>query len=48
VEQVKDNLAAVELKLAPEHIEQLDAVSAVPLGYPHDFVRVLFPQLLAE
>jgi aryl-alcohol dehydrogenase-like predicted oxidoreductase len=35
--QVKDNLACVQVKLAPTLIERLDAVSRVELGFPHDF-----------
>ena len=33
-EQLADNLAAGEVKLAPEHIAQLDAASALPPEYP--------------
>jgi aryl-alcohol dehydrogenase-like predicted oxidoreductase len=33
-EQLVDNLAASELKLAPEHVAQLDAASALPPEYP--------------
>ncbi len=35
--QVKDNLACVAVKLAPAHIERLDAISRIELGFPHDF-----------
>ncbi len=35
--QVKDNLACVDVKLAPAHIERLDAVSRIEMGFPHDF-----------
>jgi aryl-alcohol dehydrogenase-like predicted oxidoreductase len=34
--QVKDNLACVEVKLAPTQIERLDAVSKIELGFPLD------------
>jgi diketogulonate reductase-like aldo/keto reductase len=33
-EQLVDNLAATELKLAPEHVSSLDAASALPAEYP--------------
>src|SRR5579871_3875444 len=33
-EQLADNLAAVELKLAPEHVTLLDEASALPPEYP--------------
>jgi aryl-alcohol dehydrogenase-like predicted oxidoreductase len=34
VEQLDDNLAAVDLTLTPEEIAKLDAVSALPAEYP--------------
>lgn len=34
--QLDDNLAAVSLQLTAEQIRRLNAVSAVPLGYPHE------------
>lgn len=34
--QVKDNLACVGGKLTPAHIERLDAVSRIEMGFPHD------------
>lgn len=34
LDQLKDNLAAVELKLAPDEIQILDEVSALPPEYP--------------
>jgi len=33
-EQLKDNLAASDVKLAPEHVRDLDAASALPPEYP--------------
>ncbi len=33
-EQLEDNLASSDLRLAPEHVEQLDAVSVLPSEYP--------------
>jgi len=34
VEQLDDNLAAVELVLSPEEVAKLDAVSMLPAEYP--------------
>ena len=34
IDQLQDNLAAVEVKLSPEEIKQLDDVSALPPEYP--------------
>ena len=34
VEQLDDNLAAVDIRLTPEELAQLDAVSALPAEYP--------------
>lgn len=36
--QLKDNIASLSLVLDQETIEQLDEVSAIELGFPHDFV----------
>jgi aryl-alcohol dehydrogenase-like predicted oxidoreductase len=35
--QVKDNLACVAVNLDPAHIERLNAVSRIEMGFPHDF-----------
>jgi aryl-alcohol dehydrogenase-like predicted oxidoreductase len=48
VDQTKDNLAAAELRLGDDELARLDAVSAVPRGYPHDFVSGLFPFLVDD
>src|SRR6266436_1840343 len=34
LDQLQDNLAAVELKLTPDELRQLDEVSALPPEYP--------------
>jgi aryl-alcohol dehydrogenase-like predicted oxidoreductase len=39
VEQLKENLAALELVLPPEYLEQLNAASAIELGFPGDFFK---------
>jgi aryl-alcohol dehydrogenase-like predicted oxidoreductase len=36
--QLEDNLAALELKLRPEHVSALDAVSKPALNFPADFI----------
>jgi len=38
VDQIDDNLGAAGWQLDPEHRTELDQASAVPLGYPHDFI----------
>jgi aryl-alcohol dehydrogenase-like predicted oxidoreductase len=35
--QIEDTLGAAELDLSSEELERLDAVSAIELGFPHDF-----------
>jgi aryl-alcohol dehydrogenase-like predicted oxidoreductase len=35
--QVKDNLACAQVKLDPAHVERLNAVSRIEMGFPHDF-----------
>ncbi len=37
MEQFKDNLACLELKLSEGQVARLDAASHVELGFPHDF-----------
>ncbi len=37
-EQLTDNLASLAVSLSPEHLERLDKVSAISLGFPHDVV----------
>jgi aryl-alcohol dehydrogenase-like predicted oxidoreductase len=36
--QLEENLGALALELADEHLTQLDAASAIPLGYPHEWI----------
>ncbi|ORT54581.1 aldo/keto reductase [Streptomyces sp. CB03238] len=38
-DQLADNLACLGVELDAEAVERLDRVSAVPLGFPHDFLR---------
>lgn len=39
VDQLKDSMGAVHISLAPEHIDRLNQVSAIELGFPHDFLK---------
>jgi len=36
--QLRDNLGALDLELGSEHLARLDAVSAIELGFPNDFI----------
>ena len=38
VSQIKDNLACLDVKLSPEHLQRLNEISKVELGFPHDFL----------
>ncbi|MBN6150730.1 aldo/keto reductase [Xanthomonas sp. AmX2] len=46
--QLDDNLGALELRLDAAHLRQLDAVSAVALGFPHEFIKLPMPQQLVS
>lgn len=37
-EQLVANLDAATVVLSPEHLNRLDAVSSIPLGYPYDYL----------
>lgn len=37
--QLQENLACLEFQLTPEQMQQLDKVSAIELGFPHDFLK---------
>jgi aryl-alcohol dehydrogenase-like predicted oxidoreductase len=39
LDQVKDNLGALQVTLDPGHLSRLDEASAVELGFPHDFLE---------
>jgi aryl-alcohol dehydrogenase-like predicted oxidoreductase len=39
VEQLKDNLAALEWKLTEEQMKRLNEVSAIEMGFPHGFLE---------
>jgi hypothetical protein len=36
--QLQENLRATRVKLEPEHLSRLDAMSEIELGFPHDFL----------
>jgi len=38
-EQLKENLACLDQPLAAEHIERLNKVSEIEMGFPHDFLK---------
>ena len=40
IEQLKDNLAAAELKLSEAQLKALDDASRIELGFPHDFFNL--------
>ena len=39
LDQVKDNLASIDVKLDQSHLARLDEVSRIELGFPHDFYK---------
>jgi aryl-alcohol dehydrogenase-like predicted oxidoreductase len=39
VEQIQQNLACLDFELTPAHMEQLDQVSTIELGFPHTFLQ---------
>ncbi len=38
LEQLQDNLKCLEVTLSPEQLQQLNQVSQIELGFPHDFL----------
>lgn len=38
VSQIEDVMGATELQLSAHHLKQLDDISAIDLGFPHDFL----------
>jgi len=37
--QFEDNLKSLEITFATDHLRRLDEVSAVPMGFPHEFME---------
>ncbi|HEV3145228.1 MAG TPA: aldo/keto reductase, partial [Gemmataceae bacterium] len=46
--QFKDNLACVSVRLTPAHLERLDAVSRIEMGFPHNFYTMDMPRSLSS
>ena len=46
--QFQDNLGALAVELPPETMARLDAVSAITLGFPHDFMVETAPWLYGD
>ena len=44
IEQFEDNLKCLDVEISPEHRAKLDAISAIELGFPHDFITGDFVQ----
>lgn len=44
LDQLKDNMAVVDLTLDDAHMKRLDDVSHIDLGFPHDFLTKAGPQ----
>jgi aryl-alcohol dehydrogenase-like predicted oxidoreductase len=42
-EQIEDSLGALAVELTPDERQQLDDVSRIPLGFPHDFAGMRLP-----
>ena len=42
LDQLVDNLGAVDCHLDPESLRRLDDASAISLGFPHDFIHDRF------
>jgi aryl-alcohol dehydrogenase-like predicted oxidoreductase len=40
LDQLRDNLACLTIDLSLAHLQRLDDISRVPLGFPHDFLNV--------
>ena len=39
IQQAKSNLGVLDIQLPEEAMQQLDEVSAIELGFPHDFLK---------
>ncbi len=39
LEQLEDNLAALDVELEPEHVERLNALTAPTLNFPYEFIH---------
>ena len=43
VEQLRENLGSLDLRLSKEQMQRLDSVSAPYVGYPYDFISTFVP-----
>ena len=46
--QLVDNLGCVDVVLTPEHLDRLDKVSKIELGFPYDFITGGRPSFMGE
>jgi aryl-alcohol dehydrogenase-like predicted oxidoreductase len=46
--QLVDNIGCVDVVLAPEHLDRLDKVSKIELGFPYDFITGGRPSFMGE
>jgi len=45
--QIKDNLGCLDFELSSDHIDRLDEISKIQLGFPHDFIESESGKMLA-
>jgi aryl-alcohol dehydrogenase-like predicted oxidoreductase len=45
--QIKDNLGCLDFELSPNHMNRLDEISKIQLGFPHDFIESESGKVLA-
>ncbi len=46
--QLQDNLNSLQVELSPQQVQRLDEVSAIELGFPHDFLQAEMPRTFAH
>lgn len=39
LQQIQENIASLEFELTPDQLKRLDDISAIELGFPHDFLK---------
>jgi aryl-alcohol dehydrogenase-like predicted oxidoreductase len=45
--QIKDNLGCLDFELSSNHMDRLDEISKIQLGFPHDFIESESGKMLA-
>jgi aryl-alcohol dehydrogenase-like predicted oxidoreductase len=40
LDQIEDNIRSLDVKISPEQVQRLDKTSAVPLGFPHNYLAM--------